>query len=357
MARNTFKIVGKLQLGKETEKFKPYKVSKSAKGWLGHRLVFGIKNITGFHNVELFEGYMEDGSSLIYCIKKKENYSDETEKLQIEWKLRNNPDVIEQVADYNKLTIKMDDEQVTKYIAGYDFLQHIYSILQDDRYKDELFIVTGDVEYQKYEGKIYRKLHPRHIELAPKDTQEVSLLNLELYYTQDAVDTEMFDINKKYLVNTYVAQYNSQTKEDDYFSEPVVIDVSKAQTEKQEKGFNIIKNRFIVDEDKVFKLGVKAVLINGKEKKQITMEDLTEEERDLIDCGLATLEEIAAEYGNTINGDSISEIKVVGFGYGYNKGSQETEISPEKLLGIMEGEEEEFTDILFGEEEEELPFM
>ena len=119
----------------------------------------------------------------------------------------------------------------------------------------------------------------------------------------------------------------------------------------------IIKNRFIVDEDKVFKLGVKAVLINGKEKKQITMDDLTEEEKDLIDCGLATLEEIAAEYGNTINGDSISEIKVVGFGYGYNKGSQETEISPEKLLGIMEGEEQEFTDILFGEEEEELPFM
>lgn len=355
MARNTFKIVGKLQLGKETEKFKPYKVNKSAKGWLGHRLVFGIKNITGFHNVELFEGYMENGSSLVYCIKKKENYSDETEKLQIKWVDRNKPEIIENVSEYNKLTIKLGNEE-SKYIAGYDFLQHIYKILQDEKYKDELFMVTGDVEYQKYEGKTYRKLHPRHIELVPKDTQEVSLLNLELYYTQDAVDTEMFNINKKYMVNTYVAQYNPQTKEDEYFSEPTVIDVSKAQNEKQEKGFNIIKNRFIVDEDKVLKLGVKAVLINGREKKQITIDDLTEEERDLIDCGLATLEELSAEYGNSINGDSVSEIKIVGFGYGYNKGSQETEITSQKLLGIIEEEEEEFSDMLFGQEEE-LPFM
>ena len=77
MARNNFKLIGKIQLGKETEKFKPYKVSKSAKGWIGHRLSFGLKNITGFHNLELFAGYMEDGTSLIYCIQKKENYSDE----------------------------------------------------------------------------------------------------------------------------------------------------------------------------------------------------------------------------------------------------------------------------------------
>ena len=63
MARNNFKLIGKIQLGKETEKFKPYKVSKSAKGWIGHRLSFGLKNITGFHNLELFAGYMEDGTS------------------------------------------------------------------------------------------------------------------------------------------------------------------------------------------------------------------------------------------------------------------------------------------------------
>ena len=353
MAKNTFKIVGRLQLGKETEKFKPYKVTKSAKGWLGHKLVFGIKNITGFHNVELFEGYMENGSSLVYCIKKKENYSDETQKLQIKWNDRNNKEIIESVSEYNKLTVKLGEEE-TKYIAGYDFLQHIYKILQDEKYKDELFIVSGDVEYQTYEGKVYRKLHPRHIELTSKDTPETSLLNLELYYTQDAVDTEMFNINKKYLVNTYVSQYNPQTKKDEYFVEKTVIDVSKAQNEKQEKGFDLIKNRFVIDEDKVHKLGVKAILINGREKKQITMDDLTEEERDLIEYGITTLEELSAEYGNSINGDSISEIKVVGFGYGYNKGSQEVQVTPQELLGIQE-EDDDYTDMLFGNDLE-LPF-
>lgn len=353
MARNNFTIIGKLQLGKETEKFKPYKVTKSAKGWLGHKLVFGLKNITGYHSLELFEGYMENGSSLVYCIQKKENYSDETVKLQIKWSDRNKQEVLDQVSDYNKCTIKIGDEK-SVYIAGYDFLQHIYTILQDEKYKDELFMVTGDIEYQKYEGKVYRKLKPRHIELVSKDTQEVSFLNLELLYTRNAVDSSMFDINKKYIINTYVAQYNSTDKKDEYFSEHTIIDLSKAQNEKQEKGFNIIRNRFAIDEEEVLKLGVKAVLINGKEKKQITLEDLTEEERDLIDCGLATLEELSAEYGNSINGDSVSEIKIVGFGHGYNKGSQQTKITPAELLGFSE--EFDTDDMLFVDEEP-LPFM
>lgn len=359
MARNNFKLIGKIQLGKETEKFKPYKVSKSAKGWIGHRLSFGLKNITGFHNLELFAGYMEDGTSLIYCIQKKENYSDETVKLQIKWEDRNNPEIIEQVSDYNKMSIKINEEEKV-YISGYDFLEDVYKLLQDENMKDKTFCITGDVEYQEYEGKVYRKLHPRHIELVSDDTKQTSLLNLELYYTKNAVATELFEDTKKYFVDTYVAQYDSELKEDVYMKEEVVIDVSKAQTPAQEKAFDIIKNRFVVEEeDKVIKLGVKAILVNGREKKQITMDDLTDEERDLIECGLATFEDLAAEYGNQINGDSISEIKVVGFGYGYNKGSQETGISPSRLSKVNDELDDMFDNDMFGDdslEDDLLPF-
>ena len=210
------------------------------------------------------------------------------------------------------------------------------------------FKLKGDVVYQKYEGKIYRKLNPRYIELVSDETQEESILNLELYYTENAVDDQLFEDSQRYLVNTYISQYNWETKEEEYFEEPVIIDVSKATNELQQKAFNIIKNRFVINDEKVYRLGVKAVLLNGKEKRQITMEDLTEEERDLIECGLATLDEISAEYGNSINGESVNELKVIGFAYGYNKGNQETEIEVSKLLGV--NTQDVLQDELFEEE-------
>lgn len=357
MARNTFKLVGKLQMSNETEKFKPYKVTKSDKGWIGHRLSFQLKNITGYHNLELFEGYMENGSSLIYCIQKKEDFADEPVKLKIKWSDKDKQEIIDNVSEFNKMTVDLGEGNVSKYIAGYDFLQHIHNILKDEQFADKVFIVEGDVNYQSYNGKTYRKLNPKRISLAPQDVMEESTLRLELYYTEDCIDDIMYDDTKKYIINSYVAQYNSTLSENEYFLEPLVIDVSKAENEKQEKAFNIIKNRFIVNEEKVLKLGVKAVLVNGRERRQINLSDLTDEERDLIDCGLATLEEISAEYKNTINGDTVNEIKIVGFGYGYNKGSQDTDIEVSKLLGytdtIIDGmfDDEIITDT------DDLPFM
>ena len=350
-----FEFVGKISLGKETEKFKPIKTSKSAKGWLGTRLNFSMFNSTGYHNLEMFEGYMENGSTVIYCLGKDKGADNKLPKLQIKWADRFKQELIDQVVGFNKFVLELGEEK-REFLAGSDFLQALIEVLKNESYKDQKFLVEGNVEYTSWNGKVYRKFVPKTVKTVPNDVPDQSIVQLDMFYGQDSLEKITDD---KYVINGWVQQYDSTLKRQVPFKEEVVIDSSKAQTEKQKRAFELITNRFMVSDESIMKLGVKTVMINGREKVDIKLEDLTDEERELIDIGLATFEEIASEYGGSTNGDKISEMKVIGFGRGYNKGAQKTDFTLEDFT-IVDATDEivdttsDVVDEVF--EDDDLPF-
>ena len=352
---NQFTFVGKLNLGKETEKFKPIKTSKSASGWLGTRVNFSLFNNTGYHNLEMFEGYFENGSSLIYCLGKDKGADNKYPKMQVKWADRLKQEIVDSVASFNKYVIEIGEVK-KEFIAGYDFLQEVIAILKDEKYKEQKFKVDGDVVYNVWNGKTYRKFVPKSIVAVTSETPDESTVKLDLYYTQGAVQELQ---PGKYSVDAYVRQYDSTTKGEIAFKQEVFIDATKAQTEKHIKAFDLIKSRFVVTDETFMKLGVKAVMINGRQKVDIKFEDLSDEEKDLIELGLATFEEIANEYGGTMNGDMVSEIKVVGFSYGYNRGAQKTDFTYEDFMPSDVTDEiidDTYDNAVVDELDDDLPF-
>lgn len=350
---NTFTFIGKLNLGKETEKFKPIKTSKSAKGWLGTRLNFSLFNNTGYHNLEMFEGYMENGATIIYCLGKDKGSDGKLPRMQVAWKDRFNQEIIEQVAGFNKYVIELGDVK-KEFLAGSDFLQELIAVLKNEAYKDTKFQIDGSVEYTRWNGKVYRKFVPRTVKTVSNEVADESTVRLDFYYTQGAIN-ELTE--GKFIVSGFTRQYNSTLKAEEPFVEEVIIDTTKATNEKQLKAFQLIKNRFMVNDESFMKLGVKTVMLNGREKIDITMEDLTDEEKELIEYGLATFEEIAREYGGTMNGDKVTEMKVVGFNYGYNKGAQLTTLTADDFE-VVDATEELVgaTETVDDFEDEDLPF-
>lgn len=349
---NTFEFIGKISLGKETEKFKPIKTSKSAKGWLGTRLNFSLFNSTGYHNLEMFEGYMENGSTIIYCLGKDKGSDNKLPKMQVKWADRFKQELIDQVVGFNKYVLELGEEK-REFLAGSDFLQAVIEVLKTEKYKDQKFLVEGNVEYNAWNGKVYRKFVPKTIKTVSNDVPDQSIVQLDLFYGESSLEKIT---DTKSIINGWIQQYDSTLKKPVGFAEQVVIDSSKAETEKQKRAFELITNRFMVSDESIMKLGVKTVMINGREKVDIKLEDLTEEERELIELGLATFEEIASEYGGATNGDRISEMKVIGFARGYNKGAQKTDFTVEDFAVITDATDELVDAVEDVFEDEDLPF-
>ena len=352
---NTFEIIGKIKLGKETEKFRPIETKTSPKGWVGTRLKFNAVNTTGFHMIEAFEGYMNDNSTICYVLGKDKGADGKFPKMQIKWLERNKPEIVEQVASFSKYKIELKDEKF-EYLAGIDFVNKLIQILQNKVYENTRFLIEGDVEFNEWNGKVYKKLVPKSVvEITDEQLLDRTFIKYDFYYGPDSVDDTMFEDTGKYLINGWVRQYDGTIKREVPFKEQLIIDTSKAQDDKQKRAFDIIKKRFVV-EDGIYKLGVKCVQINGTEKKEITMDDLSDEEKELIEVGLSTLEDFQKEYGST-NGDTIRETKIVSFNRGYNKGAQKTDFTIEDFISQDVTDELMMDDeISYEDEEDDLPF-
>lgn len=82
---------------------------------------------------------------------------------------------------------------------------------------------------------------------------------------------------------------------------------------------------------KSVKHGIIVNMLDGAQKAEITEDMLTDEQKDDLECGLITMDDIRAEYGKDVYGDRIRELQFVKPARGFTKGSNETAYSVEDL--------------------------
>ena len=113
MANNTFEFVGKLSIGKESEKFKPYTTESYPSGWTNNKLLFNVVAGDNRHMLESKGGYFANGEGKIYTFSKggkdAEGNQIKGEKLEILWKNRFDPKQIEKVAEFKKFVIDLEE--------------------------------------------------------------------------------------------------------------------------------------------------------------------------------------------------------------------------------------------------------
>jgi hypothetical protein len=367
---NTFEIIGKLSMSKETEKFKPYEYTSFPSGWAKARLLFNVQSAENRHMLTTEGMFKEDGTGTIYTFTKgntdpKTHEKTKGENIQVPWKDRNKPEVLEKVAEFKKFVIDLEqygrryklenaiekqkegtltDEELKElgldaeelqqeletskkrrreFLSEYDFTEFLNKLLATDKLKDKVFRVSGNIVHTEYNGKFYKKLIPSRIYLVPSDTEQTSTGLISVFFNKESLDAASYESTKKYYINGFVRDYDGQRKEQFPCPIQLVLDDSN-ENEKAQKMVKVIKKQFEVEDDSWKEFGVKVRLLDGAQKVDITEDMLTDFQKEMLELEAITMDDIRKEIGGDVYGERVQEIVIVNVAKGYTKGRKDT---------------------------------
>ena len=282
--------------------------------------------------------WKDEKKNKVYTLKSVEGAKDQ--KQTVEWADRLNPDVIETVPGYKRFVVDTDTfshrkeledaklvEELEKskkkrkeFIHESDFIDYLIKVLDNEKSKDMIFRINGTAEYSYGSNKdtYYRNFVPQKIFRVADDTEQCCTGSMKLYFAEGAVDDTFVDETGDYVINAFVDYYDQSAKKNAFA--PIAVKINKDH--KMANGF---KKRFSKAEgEEIKELGVVVDFINGSKQVDITMDMLSDEQREAIEDGMVTFEELKAELGGKANGDRVTEIRLTGLMKGYASGVQDT---------------------------------
>ena len=290
--------------------------------------------------------WKDENKNKIYTMKHVEDGQDA--KLEVKWSDRFNEDIVNSVAGYKKFVIDTDtfahrksleeeglDEELEKskkkrkeFLHASDFIDYLRKILDNEKSKEMVFRVTGnmDFSYSEKQDTYYRTFTPQKITRVPDETKQICEGSMKVYFSENAVDNTMIDETGDIIFNAYTQSYFSNIKGNAFV--PMSFKISKDAP--KAKGFVKLFNK--AEDDGVKELGVTVDFINGAKRVEISEDMLSDEQREMIDMGMVTMDEIRAELGGSVFGDRVSEIRLSGLMKGYSGGVQDTVIEQSDLV-------------------------
>lgn len=368
---NSFEIVGRLAIGKETEKFKPFRkeLGKNNKKW--ENVTLNMTAIAGDnrHFLEVRDGHWVDDSGKLYLFSKGVNGA-KGSSFVIDFADRFNEENIEKTAMFKKFIVDLEEPNRRKdlekaveefkkgtltnermqelnitnpeadlqkskakrkeFLSGIDFAEFLHKLIQSGKFSDRLFTITGDKVFSEYNGKFREVLAPKRVYLAKKDAMPKSEGTLDLFFNQDSVDESRLLSEGLVDINAFVKVYDNNRKSDIACPVKVTLDRSRdEEDEKLKKVNDILLNQFTVLDNSWKQLGVKVKMLNGSQRVEITEDMLNEFQKEMIEIGAMTLEDVARELGGDVYGDPIQETIVFNVSRGFAKGRVDTAFSDE----------------------------
>lgn len=378
----TFEIVGRLSIGKETEKFKPFEVITSDRGWITTKLMFNVMSENNRHSLISKGGHMKTGGVVYTFTKKTKNENGEDVKgkpIQVKWDDRNKQDIIDTVAEFKKFVIDLEkpkrryqlekalekaqdgDIDTTtlqelgldttgnavevlkkavedskkkrkEFIAESDFTEYLNKLITSGKVEGQKFIVKGEIQHSEYNGKFYKSLTPTRIYLADKDAEEVGFGEEVVFFNKESMDELSFEEKGKYYVNGYVRAYDGNRKTEIPCPIQVVIDCNGLEPDSKDfKIKKLLKAQFTVDDDSWKELGVKFKMLDGAQKMEVTEDMLSDVQKEMLELEMITMKELEKEFG-IVYGDRITESSVVNVVKGYTKGRKDTAYTDENFV-------------------------
>ncbi len=373
---NTFEFVGKILPCKATEKFKPYSDIKFESGWAKKTIKFNMVCGTNRHTVEassLYNSQDLDAMTIYTFSKGIVSESGERikgEKMTVSFKDRNKPEVIDKVAEFKKFVVdteisgrryalekaidKFKDGSVTdeqmenlgvhnidetkttleeskkkkhEFISEYDFVDFLNKLVNSDKIKNMLFKVTGtyELEYSEKDDRWYRHFSAQRISRVTDNSEIVSHGTFGIIFGREAVDDNDYEATKKYHINGFIPQYLGSYKKT--FFSPITLTIDGNGDEKAQKKAEGFKKKFVFPENSEYdyrEIGVVCDMLDGAQKIEVTEDMLTDEQRENLEYGLITMEDIIKELGKDVYGDRITDIVIQSLARGYSSGAKET---------------------------------
>lgn len=397
-----FTFVGKLSAIKPNDKMTPYDEHKYPSGWMSRKLLFNGHSGSNRYMFNISGGYFPDITDwsikiLGISTKNDDGTNNKGGMIEIPWKDRNLESNIEKVAEFRRLTVDLnkngvrtklqrmkqkiregaqisdeelkavgisDESEVDSalekadklhkvFISEWDLAEFMNKILNSGKFDDKLFVIRGVIECQWSDDKQewYINMKPQRISLAKEDSEEQCVGSAILYFGANAVDDSSLEETEKYYITAYTFEYDSARSKVNGKSTNIPYEfklvipnkVPNASTgehdENDEKRAKGIANKFIVNnEDEVYEYGIRFDILSGPQKREIKLEDLTDEQRDDLELGILTMDDIIADMGGNVYGKSVTEnvYKSVMVSnnkdINYTRGRKETVYKPDDLI-------------------------
>jgi hypothetical protein len=352
MANNTFSFVGKISRKKENA----FVEKKFDSGWLINELNLTMTCGDNIQFLRASGGMWDEKHASKNEVKTyKYNKDGKDEPITIKWEDRTNPEITATIANYRTYTVdteisadrKIAEESGDKaaieaskkkhkiFITAIDFVKWLDKVTSNEKTKDWIWKVTGEVEYSYSKGNWYRNFVPRRVYHVDPETEQKCIGTMNTFFTGDCVSE---DDNGFYL-NTYTQYYDQQCKKNCFTPAPMTI----PKTHPKANGFAKLFGK--AEDEEVRELGVNVVYINGAQKVEITEDMLSDEQKELLDMNMITMDDIRKELGNTVYGDKKTETRAEAIARGYTSGSKETVYSASDLTATPTKDEPKVEDV------------
>ena len=401
-----FEMLGKISMSKETDKFHPYSETKYESGWVKRRIMFNAICGDNRHLLSVDGGSFADGHGDVYTFTKGSVDANgnkvKGESLKIPFKDRLTSPKLAEVAEFKKFVFDLEkpnrryklekaaekikegtsltDEELKElgveseadvkgeleksnkkkheFISEWDFVEFIKKVIDSGKYNDKKFFIRGNANYSYSDKnqKVYENYVPQRMYLADDDAEEYSTATIKMIYGADAVDEMSAEEKGKYYVSGYMMEYDNNRKAN--IPVPVVVTIPVASTDasdKDKKKVEAIKRKFVVEDDTFKELGIEVNMLNGAQKVEITEDMLTDEQKEDLECGLITLDDIRADLGGNVYGDRVQEYQFSKIARGFTKGRNDTVYTAEDMvIKPIEEKLPEGTDDLFDTDDDEI---
>ena len=398
-----FEMVGKISLGKQTEKFNPYSEHKYDSGWVKRKIMFNAICGDNRHLLTVDAGSFADGHGDVFTFSKgsvdDSGNKVKGESLKIPFKDRLTSPKLAEVAEFKKFVFDLEkpnrryklekaaekikegtsltDEELKdleldseaevndaleksnkkrhEFISEWDFAEFIKKVIDSGKYTDKKFYIKGNADYSYSDNKqqVYESYIPQRIYLAADDADEYSTGTVKIIFNKDSLDDMSVEEKGKYYVNGFMFEYDHNRKANIPVPVTVTIPVAPDDAdEKTKKKVEAIKRKFVIDDDTYKEIGLEVNMLNGAQKVEITDDMLTDEQKEDLDCGLITLDDIRADLGGSVYGDRVQEYQFKKIARGYTKGRVDTVYTDDDMtIKPIEEELPEGTEDLFDDEE------
>lgn len=372
---NTFEFIGKISPCKETDNFKPYSTTRfNNSDWGKKQIKFNVAcgnnrhlvDVTGLVNVA------NPDTMQIYTYSKSgvDNDGNKTngEQLVIPFKDRFKEDIVSQVAEYRKFVVdtelpsrrfqlekaidKFKDGTITgeqkenlgvhnleecekayaeskkkrhEFISAYDFIDFLNKFVNSDKIKDMKFKISGTYElsYNEKNDAWYRNFSVQKIYRQADNVETVSSATFGFVFDKNAIDDNDFDETKKIHINGYIGQYLSNYKK--FFFSPMALTIDGNGGEVNHKKALGFKKKFVFPNDDDYdyrEIGLVCTVLNGSQEVELTEDMLTDEQKENLEYGLITMEDIKKELDKPVYGDRVQDIVINKLARGYSSGAK-----------------------------------
>ena len=303
---SNFNLVGRPVIGDYT-----YKIDEKSEksNWVYNAMNLGVDCSDKYGTIycELMGGYSEDNENKIYAHGKKDDGSDDFEKqIIVDWEDRFNEDVLEEVGDLSFITVGLEKTSADKtfykkFLSAYDAIVYIKENLKEDMVVN----VRGNLKYSSYNDTVQVRKNITSIALSKVDdpSKYKATFTQSILLDKDSANLKNVDKDKGVMyvdarVLDYVKEINGVEVKGQYPYKKQFEFALNLENEKQcktiyEKLFKVKKN--------VSQVTFEGEFIEGGAVVTVTMDDLPDDIRDLVEIGVYTEEEACAKC--TANGN------------------------------------------------------